>query len=203
MRTIVSVASVVAAFLVMQSCSAPFGCEPSEPFEAIVIDNVMLSYHNNGYWADKTDTVLLTAVSSRRMDFKLDAIPKRIAAKSFFPGFSLISTAYACSPLYLPYSLQKFNGSRITSNLAFGNDYPAGSDLSALFELNHWSTDGKTIDLKQVLDSLGLDPLLSEARPLTSYTFKGQALQGQIARFQWELYLDADTLRNQSAWWQF
>lgn len=203
MRNAIVLAYLIVCTLLLQSCNGYFGCEPSEPFEAIVIDNFMWSYHADSKGAKLTDTVRITASSARRMDFQLSAIQKRIAAKEHRLNFSLFTPANACSPIYMPYTLQKFNGSRITSTIAFGNDYPAGTDLSPLFELNHWSADGKAIHLKQVLDSLGLDPILSERNALTTYTFKGQTQPGQLARFQWELYLDSDTLRNESAWWQF
>ncbi len=203
MRNTLVAAWLLASLTFLQACNGFFGCEPSEPFEAIVVDNFMQSFHADSKWAKLTDTVRITASSARRIDFRLSAIPKRISAKENRLQLSVFSPAYACSPLYLPFTLQKFNGSRITANIAFGNDYPAGADLSPLFELNHWSADGKTIHFKQVLDSLGLDPILSERNALTSYTFKGQTTPGQLMRFQWELFLDSDTLRNQSAWWQF
>lgn len=202
MRRLIFYACLSILGTLLHACD-PYPTQEGGPFEAIVVDVFMRSMDGNGKFAYINDTVSTQRSEKRTMSFELYAVPKYVRTAFFAPSWSLFPRACALSPLYLPYTLQKFNGSRITSTIAFGNDYPAGADLSPLFELNHWSADGKAIHFKQVLDSFGLDPILSERNALKSYTFKGQTLPGQIARFQWELYLDSDTLRKESAWWQF
>ncbi|NQZ05721.1 MAG: hypothetical protein HRT35_01035 [Algicola sp.] len=53
---------------------------------------------------------------------------------SFSFSFSLMSKAYACSPV-APYTEEKITQLNITSDNDFSADYPAGSNLNALFNV--------------------------------------------------------------------
>lgn len=194
---------MLGAMAALQSCKGPFGCEPSEPFEAIVIDNFMQSSDGNGDWVQLSDTVSAFNSNRRTMDFSMAVIAKYPRAALGPATWSLFPQAYACSPLYLPYSTQQFNGAVVTSNVSFGNDYPAGSDISALFDLYGPIEPQKSLTLQRVLDSLGVAPFIGDMNRLTTYYFRGTPNAGELAKFTWEIYLDDDTLRTQSSWWQF
>lgn len=193
----------LASSLAYQSCSGPFGCEPSEPYEAIVIDNFMWSFDGNGEWAQTEDTVSAFRASRRTMVFSTRTIPKYPKISLQPNAWTFFPQAYACSPIDLPYSLQQFDGARITSNVSFGDSYPAGTDLSPLFDLYGPDNPQSSLTLRRVLDSLEIAPFIGENNTLVRYYFRGTANAGEEAQFQWEIYLDGDTLRRQSNWWQF
>jgi hypothetical protein len=59
-----------------------------------------------------------------------------LARQSFRFNFSLLSSAYACSPP-MPYTDELLSAINITSDSDFSADYPAGSDLNALFDMQY------------------------------------------------------------------
>lgn len=189
----------------LPACNPFYACEPSEPFEAIIVASFMRSYTSNGKMVlNQVDTVQVGQAGGQRIDFLLQAIPKSYAVHSQAAhGFFLFTAAHACSPAYLPYTFQRYQGIKITSDIPFGSDYPAGADLSPLFELQRWNEGVPGVSLRRVLDSLGLEPLMSDLNSCKAYTFRGTTAPGSMTRFYWELYIDNDTLRTQSNWWQF
>lgn len=202
---IVFAACVAVAMSWLQACNPFYECERGEPFEAIVVAGFMRSYTANGKMVlNQVDTVQVGQAGGQRIDFLLEAIPKTYAIRSQAAhGFSLFATAHACSPAYLPYTFQRYQGIKITSDIPFGSDYPAGADLSPLFELQRWNEGVSGVSLRRVLDSLGLEPLMSDLNSLKTYAFTGTTAPGSLTRFHWELYIDNDTLRTESNWWQF
>lgn len=203
MRKVHVSAWLLAVSSLFPSCNGFFGCEPSEPFEAIVIDNFMQSFDGRGNWLDISDTVSVNDSARRTMNFSMAVVEKYPRTADKPASWSIIPQAYACSPLYLPYSTQQFNGAVVTSNVSFGNSYPVGSDVSALFTLYTANDNQSSLTLRKVLDSLQVAPFIGENYRFTRYYFRGAANTGEVAKFNWDIYLDDDTLRTQSSWWQF
>lgn len=77
----------------------------------------------------------LDAIDFQNFIIKLD-IEKNSLAKRFDSifDFSLMSKAYACSPV-LPFTEQRISSIKITSSAAFNDDLPAGSSLNDVFDV--------------------------------------------------------------------
>ncbi|TLX47029.1 hypothetical protein C1E24_10965 [Pseudoalteromonas phenolica] len=66
-----------------------------------------------------------------KLDIKTGTVAKRF--DTIF-DFSLMSKAYACSPV-LPFTEQRISSIKITSSAAFNDDLPAGSSLNDVFDV--------------------------------------------------------------------
>ncbi|WP_260492034.1 DUF5034 domain-containing protein [Pseudoalteromonas maricaloris] len=80
-------------------------------------------------------------ISYQTLVFQLKADTQSVAqlsAPSF--EFSLISTAYACSPVP-PYTDEKITDINITSSAAFSDEFPAGSSLNEVFDIVYIGSD--------------------------------------------------------------
>lgn len=96
---------------------------------------------------------------------KLD-IEKNTLAKRFDTSFdfSLMSKAYACSPV-LPYTQQRISSINITSSAAFSDDLPAGSSLNDVFDVvyldyvptPYYNSTGDSIDYFSVSEFIAQD----------------------------------------------
>ncbi|MFY8299922.1 DUF5034 domain-containing protein [Pseudoalteromonas sp. SS15] len=103
-----------------------------------VINNYTLSVFNSdarGVYVGGDAYESVDAIDFQSFIIKLD-IEKSALAKRFdtFFDFSLISKAYACSPIP-PYTEQRISSIKVTSSAAFNDDLPAGSSLNDVFDV--------------------------------------------------------------------
>jgi hypothetical protein len=103
-----------------------------------VINNYTLSVFNSDSRGESVGGDVYTgedAIDFNSFIIKLD-IKTGTVAKRFDTifDFSLMSKAYACSPV-LPFTQQRISSINITSSAAFNDDLPAGTSLNDVFDV--------------------------------------------------------------------
>lgn len=108
-------------------------------------------------------------VDSELFVISLQALSKTQAArqmKSKGFSFSLMSKAYACSPVP-PYTEDKIIDLQITSTADFNNDLPSGSSLNGVFDISYMTyTDSSYFSSKDgTRDYFSVDEFLAQEEP--------------------------------------
>lgn len=197
-------------FLKLQSCvwTYVFGlmlfqaCRPEDPFagcyvppaEVAVLGSQLFASsvreHGGRDFAGVIDSLAINQVERHFFRFTLNfrSFQNMVyspAKKSFW----LINEAYACSPAFQMYTRQAAKYFRVVSDMDFGADYPAGSDLSNLFVQADFQQRPNGMTLAEFFTKNGLNGLLNGGGS-REFMFIGSAPAGSTTRFIWELQLE-------------
>lgn len=98
-------------------------------------------FNYSATYSDSSETrLILNPIENDSVDYDRYSILIMLRQETYFAenshhgSFSLVTTAYACSPV-APKTDEKIDGIVITSTKDFDVNYPSGSDLSELFNV--------------------------------------------------------------------
>ena len=186
----------VLGFMLLQACRPedPFAGCYVPPAEVAVLGNQLFvgSVREHGVrdFAGATDTLAINQVEQHFFRFTLNF--RSLENMVYSPAkksFRLFNEAYACSPAFQIYTKQEAKHIRVVSDMDFGVDYPAGSDLSSLFVQGDFQQRPSGMTLAEFIAKHGLNGLLNGGSS-REFMFVGSAPAGSTRRFIWELQLE-------------
>lgn len=175
------------------ACERRCDCCPIEGpvyFQALITDYQVAGLQKQispSHWASYRNGDTIYAAGDLKI--QLAAVVEQIALLRAAPKQNglFMTSAYACSPIYLPRSDQRLLALSITSDADYDAAHPAGSDLKDLFESDAPGPSSPTpkISLRQYLDEESDHFLLHE--PVLY--FRQNPAQPSRHRLQFELQL--------------
>ncbi len=115
-------------------------CEKCGPFPSNYKVIGMESYLSNLVYSDTTEQdYMLKQITNDTVDYSSYSILLIPETETYFASknlysFSLITSAYACSPV-IPTSDEKIDSIQIITNSDFDNTHPSGSNLADIFDV--------------------------------------------------------------------